>query len=308
MKKWRPVLAWVYFIGFLVYIYYRWTGLSLQAEEYIRWESLGILALTFFSLLIESQKWRILIWDRISIQSALSQILAGYSTAVFSPGQLGHFLGRKILHRQLGWWKATGATLLGGFWQTLTFIVYGTFSLWWLIIPEGEDGFLKYLEYGSLLLVIIFLVILQLITPIHRWLSTKYWSRTKWIRPVLSILAAMRSRSWTHHAKLLALSLLKAAIIYTQFALLIYIGGGFQIDLQVILIIPIVFLIITLLPLPSMLGLIARGEIVLQLWNLYDLNAEKAYISVYALWVFNIMIPALLGTLLILIHQKKWNL
>lgn len=118
----------------------------------------------------------------------------------------------------------------------------------------------------------------------------------------------MRNRGLAVNLKLFGLSLGKSLIIYAQLGWLIYTGSDLILHPKVIMIIPVVFLILTLLPLPSMLGLIARGEIVLQLWNLYDLNAEQAYVSIYVLWVFNVLLPAMAGTLMILIFQKRLNI
>lgn len=308
MKNWRPVLVWVYFGGFVIYIIYRWNQLSLEPTNYLKWGSLLVLLLTVTLLLIEAQKWRILVSNGLSIQDAIKQVMAGFSTAVFSPGQFGHFVGRKVLHPELGWWNATGATLLGGFWQTLSFIVFGAVSLWLLVFPMDSHAFMDYFKYVALAMILLFLMGLKFSYLLHEWLNGRSWSTNKYVVPFVSILAAVRYKSLRENLAILSLSSMKSLIIYIQFAFLIYIGGDFHFDLQVLYFIPIVFLILTLLPLPSMLGLIARGEIVLQLWKMYDLDAEKAYVSVYTLWAFNIMVPAIIGSMIILAHQKKLNI
>lgn len=308
MKNWRPVLAWVYFGGFVIYIIYRWNQLSLEPGNYLKWGSLLVLLLTVVLLLIEAQKWRILVSNGLWVQEATKQVMAGFSTAIFSPGQFGHFIGRKVLHSNLGWWNATGATLLGGFWQTLSFVVFGAVSLWLLVLPIDSHAYMDYLKYAALVLIVLFLIGLRFITMLHEWLNGKSWSANKYAAPIVNILAAVRYKSLHENVALFGLSSVKSLIIYIQFAFLIYISGDLHIDLQVFYFIPIVFLILTLLPLPSMLGLIARGEIVLQLWKIYNLDAEKAYISVYTLWAFNIMVPAIIGAMIILAHQKKLNI
>jgi hypothetical protein len=308
MKRWRPLLSWIYFLCFAAYIVYRWNQLSLDISEYSESLALILLPFTLLLLFIEARKWRILIGQRLAISNALKQVLAGFSTAVFTPGQFGHFVGRKVMHNKVGWTSATGATLLGGFWQTMTFIICGAISLWWIALPESNRMIWIYMRYGSLAAIAIGFTALLLVNPLLQFLGDKNWGRNKFVSPIVKVTAAMRNRGLTVNLKLFGLSLAKSLIIYAQFSWLIYIGGEMSLPWEAVLMIPVVFLILTLLPLPSMLGLIARGEIVLQLWKMYDMNADLAYVCIYALWAFNVLLPAIAGTLLILIYQRRLNI
>lgn len=308
MKKWRPLLSWIYFLCFVIYIVYRWTQLSLTPADHLSWWTVLLIPFTILLLFIEADKWKILIDEKLKYNTAIIQVLAGFSTAVFTPGQLGHFLGRKVMHQNLAWTSATGATLLGGFWQTMTFLICGSLGIWLVGLPNENQSVWIYFRYGSVALILLGFSALVFINPVLQWLGKKNRTRNKFVIPVVKVATAMRNRGLAVNLKLFGLSLIKSLIIYAQLGWLIYIGGDLILHSKVILIIPVVFLILTLLPLPSMLGLIARGEIVLQLWNLYDLNAEQAYVSIYVLWVFNILLPAMAGTLLILIFQKRLNI
>ena len=61
-----------------------------------------------------------------------------------------------------------------------------------------------------------------------------------------------------------------------------------------------IFLLQTSIPLPPFLGLVVRGSLALYVWGFYDTNEVAILASTFVLWILNIILPALIGTVFIL--------
>ena len=61
-----------------------------------------------------------------------------------------------------------------------------------------------------------------------------------------------------------------------------------------------IFLVQTSLPLPPIVGFLARGEIALLVWEGMEFNSLAILGGSYALWFINLIIPSLIGSIIIL--------
>jgi len=60
------------------------------------------------------------------------------------------------------------------------------------------------------------------------------------------------------------------------------------------------------LPLPPIMGLVARGEIAIFLFNLFGANALSVAAATFGIWMINLILPAFVG--LIIILANRWRL
>jgi hypothetical protein len=56
----------------------------------------------------------------------------------------------------------------------------------------------------------------------------------------------------------------------------------------------------TAIPLPPIVGLLARGEVALKIWGISSQNDLSILAATFTLWVINLIIPALIGLVFIL--------
>ena len=251
-------------------------------------------------IFMEGEKWRLLLQRDLSPFTSALQVLSGYSTAIWTPGQWGHFVGRKWHIHKHSWGSVTGKTLLSGFWQSWAYVGLASFSLWVLKAPNEADFLWQFFQYLSPILSILGLLVVFLFAERLKRIESDYFRNKVWnyfVETLHAIAECPRKLHW----KLLILSVLKAVVVYVQFGLLM---NG-QPDQW--LGIPLVFMALTLLPLPPMLGMIARGELILQIWHWLEWSADDAYASIYLLWMINVLFSAFLGTLVLLTHQKAKN-
>ena len=61
-----------------------------------------------------------------------------------------------------------------------------------------------------------------------------------------------------------------------------------------------IYLLQTSIPLPPVMGLVARGEIALQIWGMFSANKISILAATFTLWIINLIVPAFIGLIFIL--------
>jgi hypothetical protein len=69
-----------------------------------------------------------------------------------------------------------------------------------------------------------------------------------------------------------------------------------------------IFLFQTFIPLPPVIGFLARGEIALLVWSPFEIDPTLILASTYTLWLINIVLPSILGLFFfIMTKYRKTN-
>ena len=90
-------------------------------------------------------------------------------------------------------------------------------------------------------------------------------------------------------------------IIYTAQYVLILRFFGINVEiLRGVSSIATIYLLQTAIPLPPVVGLLARGEVALKIWGNTGDNDLSILAATFSLWVINLIIPALIGLVFIL--------
>ena len=61
-----------------------------------------------------------------------------------------------------------------------------------------------------------------------------------------------------------------------------------------------IYLLQTSVPLPPLMGLFVRSEVALFVWGMYSANEIAILAATFGLWILNLLIPALIGTVFML--------
>ncbi len=69
---------------------------------------------------------------------------------------------------------------------------------------------------------------------------------------------------------------------------------------QSFLVIGTIFLVQTSIPLPPIWSLLVRGQAALYFWGLFAVSPIAILASTFALWVINLILPALFGLVLLM--------
>ncbi len=275
-----------------------------------------LLSWTFILMIvnwgIESLKWQFLInkIEDISYLKSFEAVLSGISVSIFTPNRIGEWFGRVFIMKKANPWKGVFITMIGSFSQLLITLIVGSISLvFYVPIYFKDSGFYSnYLLYGLILLVcvIIFTLILLFlnITSLPVFISRIIKKRFVHFNEYLSVIS---DYSTMELLTVLLLSFLRYCIFALQFYILLMMFSVEVPLLHGLMIISLVFFIMTAIPTVTLAELGVRGSVSLYFVGLYfekfasltDRINIGIVSSTSTLWLINLAIPAILGTLFV---------
>lgn len=264
-----------------------------------------ILMLVNWSL--ETIKWKLCVKpvQPISFFTAFKAVLSGVSFSVSTPNRVGEYLGRILYMDEGNRMKAISLTILGSLSQLMITLLMGVVGLIF-IRPLMQGGDILPSLWTDLIIwgTIAVLVILTL-----------FYFRIAWLTGWLEKIAGLRRYVWlfsnlegfnaTLLLRLLSLSALRFVVFIAQYYLLFRL---YDVEISwwnVWCATSVSFLVMAVIPTIALftdLGL--RGKINLKLLGLFSNNNLGISLASVSVWIINLLVPALAGSLLILSIKK----
>lgn len=244
-----------------------------------------LLALMGCNFLIESVKWKQLIQENntISLAKAAQSVFVGQAFAFFTPNRVGEYVGRTLFLDKGN--KAQGVAQMAwtSYAQLLVTVLIGTVALFWNL-------------------------------PFFPWL--------KWVTPVLSVFAIFLffyRKQFVGRAaflnriqiptkakvNLLLLSFLRYFVFTIQYLWAAQMLGMDIPVLGLVSSVAVLFICLTILPTISITELIVRGQLLLLILAPWYGNQIMVISLSSLIWVVNFLLPAIIGTLLLLGFRLK---
>ena len=227
-------------------------------------------------------------------------VLAGVAVSIFTPNRVGEYGGRVLLVEARHNWKIVVATLVGSLAQLLVLLcgglLGGGYFLRTYLLPDEP-----WLPYGLFGLAALVAALLFLYFRIGTAVQlTKNWPFPRWLRRYLKHLIVLRHYRKRELLTTLAYSALRYLTYCTQYYLLLRFYGvelGYWTALAGT---ATIYLIHSGLPLPPVIGFLARGNIALLVWGVFTDRSLDVLAASYSLFVLNLALPALMGEVFIL--------
>jgi hypothetical protein len=243
---------------------------------------LFLMGLNWF---IESIKWKFALKNiqKISLKTAISSVLAGISTGIFTPNRVGEFVGKIFFLEEDSREKAISVNIIASYSQLLVTILLGTFAL--LVASSSV-----------LILVVVFLVVMYInITKIINWIINKF---------NISFLGKVEFTNKTDLGILFLFSLFRYLVFLVQFIVSLKLVG-ININLFVsIKSIAAYYLYLAAIPTYAWSELGVRGALAVKIFDTVTNNPLQILSASSLLWIVNIALPALIG-LFFLLKEKK---
>lgn len=268
-----------------------------------------LLALMLVNWGIESLKWKLLIAkiERISFFRSFMAVMTGVSVSLFTPNRTGDYLGRVFILEKANHVEGILITLIGSFSQIVVTFSAGLFCLLSFLDQYYRVNYpIHGLLFTSLVFIIPVLVFIILLLYFNIGLLSDFIYRfmpRKWDRFIqyTQVFAKYGSRELL---SILLLSLLRYLVFSSQFFLLLWIFGAALPLSQGIVLIPVIYLMMALVPSVALIDLGVRGSVSIFVIGLYfskfglgHPDTELAILSSSTvLWLVNLIIPAILGT------------
>lgn len=271
-----------------------------------------VFILLIVNYLLESIKWQFFIGklEKVSLPNAFKAILTGISISMFLPNRVGDYLGRIFILKKANRIRAILSTILGSMSQLIATIFFGSLSVLFAFpkYMDMSEQFNIWVYAGLFLLVII-----SLFTIIFAYLNFGVFSA------IIKKISGRGYRKIEKYAEVFSLyhvydlsyvliiSLLRYLVFSFQFVLLLWI---FKINISyfdAMILIGLVYLGLTIIPTIALTEIGVRGSVSIFVFSFYfqfvgntNPQLELGVVAAStALWLINLVFPALVGAIFV---------
>ncbi|MDX2048378.1 MAG: lysylphosphatidylglycerol synthase domain-containing protein, partial [Chitinophagaceae bacterium] len=268
------------------------------------WQLWMVVMLMLVNWGIEARKWQVLLKgiQKISFLRSFKAILAGVSFALNTPNRIGEYGGRILYVEDGKRFKAVSLTIAGSFSQIIITLLMGTIGL--VFLQDELSGSLGiessaiWIKFLTGIVATVTLVCLLIYFRLN-WLI-KGVERLPGLSRFVEHISVLEDLNVTILLRVLSLSFTRFMVFVIQYNLLLQ---AMQVDVtwwQGFWAVSVLFLLLAIWPTIALLELGLRWEYSLLLFKLFSKNTVGIYATATGIWLINLALPALIGSLFIL--------
>lgn len=270
------------------------------------WNLVLVLILMIVNWSIEAVKWQLSVKQiqKVSFVRALQAILSGVSFSVTTPNRVGEYLGRVLYMDEGNRLKTISLTIVGSISQLIITILMGGIGLI-ILRPLIEEQHIISVLWMKVILYGVWGVLLVLTLFYFRlsWII-KWVDRLPGSKRFAYLVKALEDFNATLLLKLLSLSLLRFIVFIIQYYLLFSL---FDVEIsgwQAFWAVSVSFLVMAIIPTIAIAELAQRGKVTIAIVGLYSSNELGMTFATAGIWFINLILPAIVGSLLIVRINK----
>lgn len=255
---------------------------------------------------LEARKWQLLVQplEEVPFHRAFGAILSGVSLSVNTPNRMGEYGGRILYLNNRNKLKAIAATIVGSFSQLITTIVFGMVGLIFYInnyaMNEGDHQFVPHFKEKLLLAILPVIIVLVLILYFRLRIIVVIFEKIPWLRKVKVFIQIIARYSPRELEKLLLLSAIRYVVFTAQYLILLYALGVTFVWWQGFFMINVIYLVMAMVPTIAIAEIGIRGKVSVSFLGLLSANAAGIIAATVAIWLINLVLPAVMGSILLL--------
>jgi len=262
-----------------------------------------VFLLMFVNWSLEALKWKLSVQhvQPVSFARSFKAILSGVSFAVTTPNRTGEYIGRVLYMSEGNRLKVISLTVLGSLSQLIVTIFFGLVALVILRPDIDSSGLSGWPVWINLLLiggsvVLLFLTVFYLrIGLLIRWID-----KIPAIKKYIWLIDELEKTDTTLLLRLLSISMLRYLVFATQYFLLFYFFGVEVSWWQGFWAIALVFFIMAITPTIALFEVVQKIYVTKEIFAIFTVNSLAIGIVTTTIWFVNLVIPAAIGSLLIL--------
>jgi hypothetical protein len=282
---------------------HRWQQIKYSWQS---WKFLVVIFLMCINWGIEARKWQILVAhvQRFSFVQAFKSVLAGCSITMLTPNRIGEYGGRILFLKEEHRIKAISLNIASSISQLLVTMLMGCAGLLFLrffshnhsnalkVLPDFWGNVLIYISICGTLVLFLFYIRLG-------WL-VRIIEKVPAFSKAVKHITVLDEFSANQLLRILSLSLLRYFTFVLQYMLLLQV---MEVNIDTALsfwLITVFYLVMALAPTIGFIELPVRAKASIELMKLYSNNTLGIETAALAIWLINLVIPALIGSVLIL--------
>ena len=308
-----------YFLGPVLLIVLSWSlyrQIMQQQDLEERWKQITgswislkfylVVFLMFINWGIEAKKWQLLInhIQHFSFNRAFKSVLSGCSVTMLTPNRVGEYGGRILYVEEGNRIKAISLTIVGSISQLLITMVMGCLGLFFLrLISHNNDRALDVLPdfWGNILiyLSVSMTVILLLFYLRLSWL-VKMMEKLPAFQKIVKHIRVLDEFSDKQLIGILFLSFVRYLVFVLQYVLLLQVMHIEIAGWVCFWLMSVFYLVMAVAPTFGFIELPVRVSACWAILKLYTSNELGVGTAALGIWLINLVIPAIIGSLLIL--------
>jgi hypothetical protein len=281
----------------------RQVGMAISGPQ--QWKLWLVLVLMPVNWGIEARKWQLALkpLGGIAYRDAFRAVFTGSTMASFTPNRMGEYLGRILYIKEGNRIKAISLTMACSIAQLMITLFLGLLGIFYLragshLVPAGSS-------HWELALTVLFWVVLVLLISLtfiycRFALVASLLLKISFLRRFSAHIKVLENFDAALLLRILFLSFGRYIVFIVQYSLIFPVFGvalGFW---QVWGGMSVVFLVMAVVPTLTFLTELGfRWEASIQVLELFSSNVVGIFAASFAIWLINLIIPALIGSLLI---------
>jgi len=270
------------------------------------WKFFTVVILMLVNWGIEARKWQLLVrhMQPFSLLQSFKSVLSGCSVTMLTPNRIGEYGGRMLFVLPPHRIKAISLTIVGSISQLLITMIMGCMGLIFLrffshtgsnalpVLPHFWGDVLIYFSVASTIMLFLFYIRLG-------WL-VRLLEKLPALHKVTRHISVLDEFETKQLVQIMALSLLRYLVFVLQYVLLLQV---MQVNISPGLsfwLITVFYLLMAVAPTVGFLELPVRAKASMELMMAYSTNTLGIQTAALTIWGINLVIPAIIGSLLIL--------
>lgn len=272
-------------------------------ESWKFWSVLGMMLLNWG---IEARKWQLLLrpLEKMTFLSSFKAILAGLAFALNTPNRIGEYGGRILYVKDGHRIQAVSLTIAGSFSQLIITLLCGCGGLIFLLNVQGAaTEIIKNQSYFFWIQIFLYAVagisLMSLLVYFRLAWLFKWIGKLPVFQRLTRHVAVMTELNNGLLLRVLSLSFLRYLVFVIQYVLMLQL---MQVDIaawQAFWLTSVLFLIMAVIPTIALADLGIRGQASLELFGLFSTNKLGIITASAGIWCINLVLPALIGSILI---------
>ena len=255
---------------------------------------------------LEAKKWQLLMRpiQSLSYKRAFRAVFSGQALALGTPNRVGEYVGRIVYMNDGNRLRALSLSAVGSVAQVLVTFFIGFWGLMYVYFLLRNNLSLTHslsIVWLTSLLTVVFssTVFLGLFYYNLAWL-TKVFERIPFVAKYSYFIQKLETLYRKELTNILLLSFLRYSVYVLQYLLLYTFFGINIIWWQIICLTNVQLLIMTIVPSIALAEVGIRGKVSIALFSLLTNNSLGVIATAASIWLINLIVPALAGSLLIL--------
>lgn len=268
------------------------------------WKFWMVISFVFINWGLEARKWQILLSNiqPVSFFTSFKSVLCGVTLSLNTPNRIGEYGGRILFIKEGNRIRAITVSIVGGMAQLIVTMLMGCIGLAYILFSLNSMAavmgisvfWLRIFLYGSSFGMIVFMIFFFRLSWLIRLLEKLPYAE-KFSR-YINVLETFEAKVLL---RLLSISLFRYIVFVLQYILMLQLLQVEQNMWTGFWLISVMFWILAIIPTFAIADLGIRGTVLKTLF-FYSNNLLGILTVTFGIWVINLFIPALIGSLLIL--------